>query len=124
LKTVLNETLPIELTNGNDGQGGRWFNSANARKKLEVKLRQIYSKRVPFDFPVEVHVTRILGSNQRMWDSSSVLRGNYKQLEDALVVLGWFHDDSTKYITHTQGFQDATQRENGPAVKIEIFRAD
>jgi hypothetical protein len=78
---------------------------------------------VPFEFPVEVHVTRILGPRQSFWDSSSVLRGNYKEIEDSLVAVGWFHDDSTKYITNTAGFQDATQRENGPAVKIEIFRS-
>jgi hypothetical protein len=121
MKLIYAKTLPIELTNGNDGQGGRWFKSATVRKKLEVILRQLGCERVPFDFPVEVHVTRILGKGQRLWDSSSVLRGNYKQLEDALVVLGWFHDDSTKYITHTAGFQDGNQRGLGPAVKIEIF---
>ena len=121
MNPIYTEILPIELTNGNDGQGGRWFKSANVRKKLEATLRWRRCARVPFAFPVEVRVTRILGKNQRMWDSSSVLRGNYKQLEDALVVLGWFHDDSTKYITHTAGFQDATQRDLGPAVKIEIF---
>ncbi len=81
-------------------------------------------KRDPFDFPVKITLTRILGPNQRLWDADSVLRGNAKQLIDSLVAVGWFHDDSMKYIVQVIGAQDATQRENGPAVSIEVFADD
>ncbi len=81
-------------------------------------------KRDPFKFPVKLTLTRILGPNQRLWDADSVLRGNAKQLVDSLVAVGWFHDDSMKYITQVIGAQDATQRENGPAVLIEVFKHD
>lgn len=81
-------------------------------------------KRDPFEFPVKVTLTRILGPNQRLWDADSVLRGNAKQLIDSLVAIGWFYDDSMKYIVQVVGDQDATQRENGPAVLIEVFVHD
>lgn len=122
MKQLLDVTLPIELTNNNQGQGHKWFSSAKARKKLEESLLLLRQRREPFEIPVKVVITRILGKNQRLWDSSSVLRGNYKQLEDAMVSIGWFHDDSPKYITVTLGLQDANQRDKGPAVRIQIFK--
>jgi hypothetical protein len=123
MKELLTLTLPIELTNNNNGQGRAWFSSAKARNKLEESLRALGLTRSPFEVPVKVVITRILGKGQRLWDSSSVLRGNYKQLEDAMVKCGWFYDDSPKYITVTLGLQDDTQRNEGPAIKIQIFES-
>ena len=99
-------TLPFELTNGNDGRGSKWFNSAKLRKKFEEDLRKLRMIRSPYLFPVKVHVVRVLGKGQRLWDSSSIGRGNYKELEDALVACGWFSDDSPKFITQTTFAQD------------------
>jgi hypothetical protein len=112
--------LPIELTNGNDGRGSKWFSSANVRKKIEKNLRQMGMVRTPFDQPVQVTVTRVLGKNQRLWDSSSVGRGNWKEIEDAMVACGWFHDDNPKWITATTFKQDDTRRQDGPAVQVTI----
>jgi hypothetical protein len=39
-----------------------------------------------------------------------------------LVSLGWFIDDGPKYITSIEWHQDDTQRDNGPAVLIEVFK--
>lgn len=123
--------LPIKLTNSNEGQQKSWFKSANTRKKYERLLRFLHCQKKlkcipkkPYPFPVVVRVTRILGPNERLWDSSSILRGSYKQLEDALVALGWFHDDSPKWISQTSAEQDSSQRKNGPAVLIEILREE
>ena len=69
------------------------------------------------------NITRILGKGQRLWDSSSIGRGNWKEIEDALVAIGWFHDDGPKWITETRFFQDAGQRQNGPAVRVRIDAA-
>lgn len=112
--------LPIELTNGNDGRGSKWFKSSNVRKLFESQFRRLGVERQPFDFPVRVSVTRILGKNQRLWDSSSIGRGNWKEIEDALVAIGWFYDDGPKWISETRFYQDASQRDNGPAVRITI----
>jgi hypothetical protein len=128
MKTIIDETsltlfaeiLPIELTNGNDGRGSKWFSSANARKKIEAKLRQLGHVREPFSQPVEVRVTRIVGPNQRLWDSSSIGRGNWKEIEDAMVACGWFHDDSPKHIVETRFFQDDENRDKGPATFVQI----
>lgn len=113
-------TLPFELTNGNDGRGYAWYKSASARKKFERQLRMLGHVRTPFDVPVKVTVTRILGKRQREWDASSGLRGNWKEIEDALVACGWFHDDKPQWIVATDFRQDASQRTNGPAVKVTI----
>ena len=115
--------LPFELTNGNDGRGGKWFSSAKARKRIEADLRVLgLVPSAPFAVPVSVHVVRILGPGQRLWDSSSIGRGNWKEIEDALVAVGWFVDDSPQYITATTFDQDASRRSVGPMVEVTILR--
>lgn len=112
--------LPFVLTNGNDGRGSKWFSSAQVRKRFEDKLRMLRLIRSPFMFPVKVHVVRVLGRGHRLWDTSSIGRGNYKEIEDALVACGWFYDDSAKYITQTTFDQDPCRRSSGPFVEITI----
>lgn len=112
--------FPIELTNGNDGRGHRFWSSAKCRKDLEQKLRLSGLTRSPFNFPVKITVTRILGKGQRLWDSSSIGRGNWKELEDALVSCGWFTDDSPRFVTMTDFRQDDCRRNQGPAVELHI----
>jgi hypothetical protein len=121
---LLDIILPFELTNGNDGRGNKWFNSAKVRKKFERHLRATGMTRRPFGVPVDITVTRILGKGQRLWDSSSVGRGNWKEIEDALVACGWFRDDGPRWITSTTYRQDATRRADGPAVRVEITKAE
>jgi len=112
--------LPLELTNRNDGRGHSWHRTASERKKIERLLIAEGLQRSPFETPVTVRITRILGKGQRLWDPDSGLRGNAKELIDSLVAAGWFHDDSAKWITEVRFFQCATDRELGPAVRIEI----
>lgn len=113
--------LPFELTNGNDGRGSKWFSSAKLRKKYESELRRLGFVREHPCFPgAVVTVTRILGPRQSLWDSSSIGRGNWKEIEDALVACGWFVDDGPKWIEATYFRQDATQRECGPCIHVEI----
>ena len=118
---LISPTLPVELTNGNDGRGSKWFSSAKVRKQIEQTLRLHGFEREPFDRPVHVDITRILGKGQRLWDADSVLRGNAKELIDALVAVGWFVDDGPKYIYSVHGYQDETQRDNGPSVRVTIY---
>lgn len=117
---LLDVTLPVELTNGNTGRGHKWFNSAKIRQAMERDLIE-YRRREPFSQQTSVVVTRILGKGQRLWDSSSVLRGNWKEIEDALVSLGWWWDDGPQWIHSTLGQQDEFQRQNGPAVRVEVY---
>lgn len=115
--------LPIELTNNNNGRTHHFGKSASNRKKYTRLLTQLGHRRKPFACQVDVVVTRILATNQRLWDSSSVLRGNWKELEDTLVELGWFVDDDTTWIRWTLGSQDATRRDIGPAVQVDTYEA-
>ena len=114
-------TLPIELTNGNDGRGSKWFSSAKMRKEIEATLRALRMTRdEPIPYQCVNTVTRILGKGQRLWDSSSIGRGNWKEIEDAMVACGWWVDDSLKYIAQTIFMQDDTRREIGPCVELVI----
>ena len=123
MKPIFSVTLPIELKNGNAGRVKTWHQPATRRKKYERTLRRLKLVRTPFEQVVVVHVTRILGKGQRYWDSSSGLAGNYKEIEDAMVAVGFFTDDSPRYISETRFFQDGSRRKSGPAVLVEVFMA-
>jgi hypothetical protein len=114
--------IPFDMSNSNDGQGHAWYRTAAVRKAISDQLARQGMQRETFQFPVRLRVTRILGPRQRLWDSDSILRGSYKQLQDTLVDAGWFHDDSPKYITEVLGKQDKDNRSEGPAVLIEVFK--
>ena len=122
-KPLFSVTLPVKLSNNNDGQRKSWYKSASERKRFEKMLRKMGLVRTPFEQPVVVIVTRILSKGQRLWDSSSGLRGSYKQLEDSCVACGWYHDDDPRYIEETRFKQDSSRRKDGPAVLVEVFTA-
>ena len=77
-------------------------------------------KAEPPTWKQRVTITRILGKGERRWDADSVLRGNAKQLLDALVDAGFFFDDGPQWITEVFGKQDDSRRESGPAIEVEI----
>lgn len=123
-QTTIEFTLPVELSNNNGGQT-RHFSAAVKQKQLfATTLAKLGLKATPPPYKQSVVITRILGKRQSLWDADSVLRGNAKQLLDSLVDAGYFVDDGPKYITEVIGRQDASNRKNGPAIKIEITRAD
>ena len=111
--------LPIELDNGNAGRGSRWFRSSNVRKKIEKVLRQLGLAREPYDVPVSLTITRIVGKGQRLWDADSIGRGNAKELVDALVAVGFFHDDGPKFIKLVD-YRQRVERGSLPEVEITI----
>ena len=115
--------LPFTLTNSNNGRGHHWGGSAKIRKQFEADLRKLRLTRSPFMFPVNVHVARVLGKGQRLWDTSSIGRGNWKEIEDALVACGWFSDDSPKFITMTTFDQDECRRSSGPFIEVTITQS-
>lgn len=117
---ILKKILPVELKNANIGRGHSWHSTAASRKRIARTL--VDERRQPFEFPVAIRITRILGPGQRLWDADSVGRGNAKELIDTLVELGWFVDDGPRWITHCDYRQDAQSRVSGPSVMIEIFK--
>jgi len=118
---ILRVLLNLELTNGNDGRGGAFWASAKRRIEYEQYLGHVFQKRQPFEHPVRLRITRVLGPKQRLWDADSVLRGSAKELIDALVAVGWFHDDGPAWITEAVGVQDSGRRDAGPATIVEVF---
>jgi len=115
---LLRQMLELKLTNGNDGRGNAFWKSAKCRKTCEQYLRANRLVRKPFEVPVVVHVTRMFSGRERPWDSSSIGRGNWKEIEDALVAVGWFHDDGPKWI-HRTVFDQKKYSET--CVMIEVF---
>lgn len=115
--------LPIELDNGNYGRTTHFGRSASRRKKYEKIIRSIYGQQTPFGIQVDLVVRRILGPKQRFWDSSSVLRGNWKEIEDALVACGFFVDDSPPYIRLTLGTQVKLDDGGEPRIEVDIHDA-
>lgn len=116
--------LPIELTNGNEGRGGRWFSSAKIRKQIEAILIAGGHRRVkPFDGPVWLLITRVMKKRQSAWDADSWQRGNLKELIDALVSVGWFVDDGPKHITEVSFWQRADKpRPEKSTTIVEVMR--
>jgi hypothetical protein len=123
MKLIHYSELQIELTNGNDGRGGKWCSSAKMRKKIESMLIATGHRREPFDGPVSLLITRVMAARQRAWDADSWQRGNLKELIDALVVVGWFVDDSPKYITEVRFRQlaESTRPEESTTI-VEVMR--
>ena len=116
--------LPIDLTNGNEGRNKHFGGSAKKRKEYELLIRA-YTKSGEItphgmNYPLHVKVTRVLGKRQSKFDSSSLGRGNYKEIEDALVACEFFPDDSSKYIEETR-FKQVTPKERGrPYIIITV----
>lgn len=118
---LLDITLPIELVNRNDGQGHSLWRTVADKKRFMEQLS--FHKRTPFRYSTFVAVTRILGKRQQLWDYDSGLRGSWKQLQDAMVDCGWWHDDGPEHITGIIFRQDASQRANGPATRIQVWQS-
>ncbi len=115
-------TLPVPLSNNNDGQT-RHF-SASVKWKTLYRKALLGRRGSRPDYPQSIVITRILGKRERLWDADSVLRGSAKQLLDSLVEAGFFIDDGPKYLIEAVGRQDAGNRSEGPAVKVEIIALD
>ena len=114
-------TFPIDLKNDNNGRSHHYGKSAKRRKDYEKIIRTIAGQQIPPDCKQKLIITRILGKRQQKFDPDSILRGSSKEFVDSLKACGFFHDDSCKWLTEVIGRQDDTQRDLGPAVKIEIF---
>ncbi len=66
-------------------------------------------------------VTRVLGKGERLWDADSVLRGNSKQMLDAIVGSKLLKDDNPKHVALVIGMQDDTRREIGPLIEVGFY---
>ena len=133
--------IPMKLKNNNQGQGRHWSGSHKERRiaseavanalvryfpcvesESAVRLSEWLSERqIDCDQKLGLVVWRILGKRERLWDADSVLRGNYKQIQDALIEAGLAEDDSPKYIEWVLGRQDDTIRDLGPKVLVEVY---
>ena len=51
-------------------------------------------------------------------DWRACVRGNWKEIEDALVACGFLHDDGPEFVKLVIGVQETLERERGPCVDV------
>ena len=137
---ILTISIDADLKNQNSGQTRHWSTAHREKKIMTTALlngRILYPgdgnlkfsvfcgeiMKHAFDSKVDITVKRILGKAQRLFDPDSILRGNCKQLLDAIVDSGILVDDSSRHIGRVLGVQDATQRDRGPAIEITFWKS-
>jgi len=113
-------SLPIELTNGNEGRRKHWGSAARRRKEYAATIGLLYGRHLPVPTPVRITVVRVLGKGQRRWDPDSIGRGNAKEIIDAIVAVGLLPDDSPKHVRAVHYRQDETRRSDGPSTEVLI----
>ena len=113
-------TLPIELTNGNDGRTKHFGQAASRRREYENTIRLLHPRPRPVPTPCSVTITRVLGPKQRLFDADSLGRGNAKELIDAIVAVGFLPDDGPRHVLEVTYRQDATRRRDGPSTEVTI----
>lgn len=121
---IIEYNIPIELDNSNNGQGHSWHKSANRSKKYKDLLSLLSWERRGL-WPLKGvynHVVRVIPKRGRKWDSSSQGRGNWKQIEDALVKIGMFEDDDCNNIINTFFFQEDEERPKKAYIKLIIYK--
>jgi hypothetical protein len=118
---LLDIVLPIELKNRNDGQGYSHWRTVKEKQQIDDVMSLF--RRKPFDVPVFLVITRLIGTKQQPFDTDSLLRGNWKQIQDSMVQAGWFYDDNPTCIRGVYGRQDATDRSKGPAIRVQVYQS-
>lgn len=134
--------LPMKLKNNNQGQGHHWSGSHKERRIASEAVAEALVEYYPTPTSsmtlrlsewlsgphreceyekLGLVVWRVLGKRERLWDADSVLRGNYKQVQDALIEAGLAEDDSPAYIEWVLGRQDKERRDEGSCIEIEIY---
>ena len=117
-------TLPIEITNDNEGRSKHWTKAANRKHNYAKILRIMGGKVEPLETSCRIEITRILGAGQRLWDADSIGRGSVKELIDSFVACRWLHDDGPKWVSEVTYRQDASDRKAGPSVKVDFYEVD
>ena len=137
---ILTVSISADLKNQNSGQTRHWSTAHREKKLMTNALLDgrilypgdgnlkfgVFCKEImphPFDSRVDITVKRILGKAQRLFDPDSILRGNCKQLVDAIVDSGVLIDDSSKHVGRVLGMQDSSQRDRGPAIEITFWES-
>jgi len=135
-------TLDKELKNGNEGRSKHW-SSAHKEKKQWVAALQAADVETDTGMVIDSHTfleevlggrsvqqkvgitfLRVLGKNQRLIDSDSIIRGNAKELLDSVVDFGILEDDNSKYVAWSLGLQDDSRRSEGPFVELSFYAAE
>ena len=112
-------TLPIELTNGNEGRSKHWAPAHKRRREYELAIRAEYPRPKKVKTPCRMTVTRVLGKRQRKFDADSLGRGNAKEIIDALVAVGFLPDDGPRHVVEVTYRQDDSVRpEKGRTVVV------
>ena len=110
----------LKLKSLNDLKGRHWARRHQEKNDAAWALKEAGARRTtPPEHRQLVTLTRVLGPRERVWDFENLTGGTAKAIFDALTDLGYWRDDSPRWIDRAYE-QDALQRQNGPAVEIRI----
>ena len=133
-------TVNKKMSNSNNGQSRHWSSSHKDKKEflravegswseadghMALTLDDLFSQVIGqsgLTELVDIKIERVLGKGERLWDADSVMRGSAKQLLDSIVDCGILVDDNSKAVRMALGAQDASDRTQGPAVRIYFYK--
>ena len=112
--------LPIQLLSKNDRDRLHYRRRSALRLSYQsiVELTHPRKHETPRE-PQRVTVTRLMGAHERPFDLQNVGAGSAVELIDALKQLGWFRDDSARWL-EPRFLQRPNDRDPGPACLVEI----
>jgi hypothetical protein len=118
---VITFELPLRLTSVNTYMGEHQRHKRTSEKKsIMVLLILLAPKGVkPPDHKQTVTLTRVLGRNEKLMDRANLYGGNSKQLIDCMTELGFWHDDSDKWLD-LKIIQDTEHRDDGNKVIVTV----
>ena len=112
--------LDLRLKSLNQLKGRHWRARHDDKRRVGIAfLAARVRQTTPPQHRQLVTLTRILGPRERAWDDENLHGGTAKAVIDTLTDLGYWVDDSPKWIDRAY-HQDATRRAEGPAVEITV----
>jgi hypothetical protein len=114
-------SIPVELRSKNDftGEGARWKRKAAKQEFIRCISWLVGNYIQPPECKQFVTYTRVLGKGKKLWDSGNMEGGDVIQLQDSLKQLGFWQDDSRKYL-EARCKEDDTERPDKGYTKIHI----
>lgn len=126
---VITLRLPVPLVSLNQLKGRHW--SARSRGKTEwaealmVARARHLAPPTPPEYRQVVEITRLMGRGEREFDFENLAGGNAKSLIDALTRLGFWRDDSPRWLAREYHQRRATPDEARERVRtIVVIRPE
>lgn len=118
---VVTGFLFVKLLSKNGRDALHWSRRQKLKNEYLLELSHAYPRKGVYTSEVKQRVTftRVLGKGEKLFDDANMAGGSCVELQDAMTALGWWHDDSPRYL-ESRFAQDAKHRQYGSCVVIRI----